>query len=248
MALRDEFEKQGNWLFRRRSYLPLLIFPLLLLALPDSENLQRLLGDANTIMYDIFCIVIAFLGLVIRCVTVGYVPAGTSGRNTDEQKADTLNTRGMYSICRHPLYLGNFVTIFGISLFVQSLWFSLITILAFWLYYERIMFAEEEFLHKKFGSNFSEWAEKTPAFIPNPRKWLKPEIPFSIITVLKREYSGFFSITSSFTLLKVLKNLTIRGKLELNFGWAMFFFGGLLVYLTLRTLKKKTKLLEVSGR
>ena len=32
----------------------------------------------------------------------------TSGRNTHDQVADSLNTSGIYSIVRHPLYVGNF--------------------------------------------------------------------------------------------------------------------------------------------
>ena len=30
MGMREEFESAGNWLFRRRGYLPLLLFPLML--------------------------------------------------------------------------------------------------------------------------------------------------------------------------------------------------------------------------
>ena len=71
-------------------------------------------------------IIISFLGEAIRIFTVAYTPAGTSGRNTKQQLADTLNTTGIYSLLRHPLYLGNFfmfldtfiftVNIYGISL------------------------------------------------------------------------------------------------------------------------------------
>ena len=45
MALRDELEKHGEWLFRRRSYLPLLILPILFVALKNSEGLKQAFGD-----------------------------------------------------------------------------------------------------------------------------------------------------------------------------------------------------------
>lgn len=48
--------------------------------------------------------------------TIGQVPKGTSGRNTSQQVADTLSTDGVYSVVRHPLYLGNFLMCMGVSM------------------------------------------------------------------------------------------------------------------------------------
>ncbi|MDI6728972.1 MAG: hypothetical protein QMD44_08640 [Thermodesulfovibrionales bacterium] len=39
MALKEELEKHGEWLFKWRSYLPLLILPVVLIALKDFEYL-----------------------------------------------------------------------------------------------------------------------------------------------------------------------------------------------------------------
>jgi len=153
---------------------------------------------------------VSFAGFLIRCITIGYVPEGTSGRNTKQQRADRLNTTGMYSVVRHPLYLGNFLIILGMMMFTQVWWIVLISVLMFWIYYERIIFAEEEFLRKKFGNLFLEWAEKTPAFLPRIKKWQKPDLPFSFRTVLNREYTGFFIITSSFTLLEIIGDIMVE--------------------------------------
>jgi len=49
-------------------------------------------------VWEILCLAISLLGLGVRIVTVGYVPKGTSGRNTRGQKANVLNTTGMYSL------------------------------------------------------------------------------------------------------------------------------------------------------
>ena len=38
MGMREEFESAGNWLFRRRGYLPLLLFPLVLYAAWHSPD------------------------------------------------------------------------------------------------------------------------------------------------------------------------------------------------------------------
>ena len=248
MALRNELEKQGRWLFKWRSYLPLLMLPILLIALRGSEYLERIAGSFAENIFDGFCIAISFLGLAIRCITVGYVPKGTSSRNTKGQKAKALNTTGMYSIIRHPLYFGNFIIFLGVTLFVEVWWFNLIAILAFWLYYERIILAEEKFLRQEFGDLYLKWAEKTPAFMLKFKTWKQPGLPFSFRNVLKREYASFFVIIASFTFLKIVGEIFAEGKLKLDLVWIIVFIVGLITYIILRTLKKKTKILDVEGR
>ena len=89
---------------------------------------------------------ISFLGLAVRVYTIGCVPEGTSGRNVKEQRADELNTSGIYSIVRNPLYLGNFFICFGLVAYpAPSFYMILSYVLLFLLYHERIIFAEEEF-------------------------------------------------------------------------------------------------------
>jgi protein-S-isoprenylcysteine O-methyltransferase Ste14 len=248
MALREEMEKQGSWLFKWRSYLPLLGTPIILVALRNSGHLERVFGDAVEEFWSFFSLSISFFGLGIRCLTVGYVPRGTSGRSTHSISAETLNTTGMYSIVRNPIYLSNFIIVLGPVLFIQVWWFALIVWLGFWLYYERIIFAEEEFLRKKFGDLFLEWAKKTPAFFPKFKNWKKPNLPFSIKTVLRREFNTFFAIIASFTFLGIAKDLFAEGKLELSLTWAIVFIIGLIIYFILLILKKKTKILNVEGR
>lgn len=248
MALREEFEKQGMWLFRWRSYLPLLAIPIFFLALKQAKVLERALGDSVSDFLEVCCIAVSFLGLLVRCLTVGYVPRGTSGRNTRSQVAETLNTTGMYSIVRNPLYLSNFIILFGITLFIQVWWFALLVWAGFWLYYERIIFTEEEFLRKKFGEQFIKWAEITPIIFPRLRNWKKPALPFSFKTVLRREFSTFFSIVSTYFFLEVANNFLTKKKPLVHISWIIFFLAGFAIYWFFFILKKKTKMLNVSGR
>lgn len=246
MALREEFENQGNWLFRWRSYLPLLLIGVILIGLRHFEYP----GQSHRLdqLWEIACIAISLLGLGIRAFTIGHAPKNTSGRNTSKQVAETLNVTGIYSLVRHPLYVGNFFCWLGISLFVRIWWINLITIFIFWLYYERIMFAEEEFLRKKFGEQYEQWAKKTPAFFPRFSNWIPPDLPFSLKNVFKREYSGFFAIIASFTFLEIIGDIFAEGRLEIDLMWTILFFLGLIVYVVLRFLKKKTKFLHIDGR
>jgi len=233
--------------------LPLLAFVILLIGLRD----YRYPGDSPRLdlLWDLSCLLVSFLGLGIRALTLGYVPGGTSGRNTKSQVAETLNTTGIYSIVRHPLYLGNAFISLGILLSIRSWWVTALLPMIYWLYYERIMFAEEEFLRGKFGDAFVEWSEKTPAFLPKFGNWRSPGLPFSFRNVLKREYPGFFGIIASFALLEIIETRIVEPELwnvENRFGldliWIVIFAFGLAIYMTLRTLKKRTRILNVEGR
>ncbi len=248
MALREDLEKQGNWLFRRRSYLPLFAIPFFLIALRNSEHLERIFGHSVEMLWGTASIGISFLGLIIRCLVAGYAPRGTSGRNTRSQVAEVLNTTGMYSIVRNPLYLGNFIIVLGATLFIEVWWLALIVWVGFWIYYERIILAEEDFLRRKFGDTFLKWAEKTPVFFPKFRNWKKPELPFSFKTVLRREFSTLFAIIASFTFLDIAEDLLAEGKFEFSAAWAILFIFGFIIYIVLLILKKKTHILDVRGR
>lgn len=248
MALRESMEKQGNWLFRWRSYFPLLGIPILLIALRNSGCIERMFGDLANTFWGIFSVSVSFLGFCVRFLTAGYVSGGTSGRNTRAQAADMLNMTGVYSITRNPLYLGNFIIIFGLVLFIQVWWFALIFWLGFWIYYERIIFAEEEFLRKKFGNVFLEWAEKTPGFFPKLSNWKKPELPFSVRTAIRREFPTFFATAVTFIVINAASDLITEREFKINAAWAVVFGVGFIIYLALYSLKKKTRILHAPGR
>ena len=248
MAIREEYEKSGGWLFRWRSFLPLLLVPILIIGLLDSQMIEKFAGRPFEKGWEIFSICVAFFGLLIRCIIIGSTPKGTSGRNTKRQKADSLNTKGMYSIVRHPLYVGNFFIFLGVVLFTKVWWLVLLGTLIYWLYYERIIFAEEAFLREKFGDTFLKWAENTPVIIPVFSKWESPELTFSIKNVLKREFNGFFAIIATITALHVVETVVIEKKFYISEKWMTFFLAGLVIYLILWFFKKFTSLLKVEGR
>jgi protein-S-isoprenylcysteine O-methyltransferase Ste14 len=246
MPLREDFERSGNWLFRRRSYLPLPMIGCYLLGLRHYHYL----GHSARLdhLWTGLCLAVSFFGLGIRAFTIGHAPKGTSGRNTRSQVADTLNTTGIYSIVRNPLYLGNFFVALGTTLFVHNGWLLLVYALSFWLYYERIIFAEEEFLRAKFGRQYLEWARRTPAFIPRFPLYRKPELAFSPRTVLRREYNGFFVVAMVMFLLEVGKDLDYSGNFAFDPGWFWYLGISFAVWVALRTLKKHSGLLNVEGR
>lgn len=246
MLLRKKMSKTGNFLFRWRSYLPLLMIVLILLAMRNFE--YPLYNEIFDELWEICCLLVAILGLAVRIATVGYTPKGTSGTNSSRQIAEVLNTTGMYSTTRNPLYFGNLLICLGISLFPRLWWFSLIALLVFWLYYERIVFAEEAFLEEKFGESYIEWAEKTPTFIPNFKTWESSEMTFSFRKVLKNEYKTFYAIVVALFVFEIIGDIYSAKAFELDVMWMVLLSASSLFYITVRILKKKTRVLDVEGR
>jgi len=244
MALREELKVQGDFLFRYRSYFPLilLVCGLGLMVLgelnggPDSINgYQKWLEEP--------AIFVSLLGLAIRIHAVGYSGRNTSGRNTDRgQIADMLNTKGLYSVTRNPLYVGNYFMWLGIAMLTCNLWFIGIFTLIFWIYYERIVYAEEEFLREKFGEEYLQWTTATPIFIPFKLKWQKPDAPFLWKKVLKQEKNGFLALFLVFFLFDVLGTWIATGEWTIHKPWLLVMvIVSAFSYVAIKLLKRYTR-------
>ncbi|KAA5549181.1 methyltransferase family protein [Adhaeribacter rhizoryzae] len=246
MPLREEFERDGNWLFKRRSWLPVLLYPFAIAVIYFYQDTTHPL--ITSVSWGLICFGVSFLGLIVRALTIGFTPKGTSGRNTEKQVAETLNETGIYSVVRHPLYLGNFLMWLGLFMFIGVWWFVLICALAYWIYYERIMYAEEEFLRRNYSARYEAWASRTPAFLPRLSGWVPSNLEFSMRNVLKREYNGLFATVVSFVLINILSYFFAEGEFKIDVLWQVIFILGAITFLVLRTLKKNTKILDIVGR
>ena len=130
----------------------------------------------------------------------------------------------------------------------MNFWFFLITSLAFWLYYERIMFAEERFLERKFGQQYLDWSLKVPAFIPSWKNYVKNTIPFSFKTILRREYSGVTATMLGFLFIDVLRNAFEKNQIEYQNSYGITLIIAISISIVFRTLKHNTKLLYEADR
>lgn len=247
MAFINSFEKEGNTLFKHRGQIPIVLF---ILAVPvvyytRPEGLSELTRSLMTWL----AVALSIGGFIIRAISIATTPKGTSGRNTKEgQVAESLNTTGIYSMVRHPLYLGNYFMWIGIVLFTFNFSFILIVSLMFWLYYERIMFAEERFLERKFGDAYMNWANQTPAFIPCLAKYKKNVVPFSFKSVLRREYSGVLATVMGFVFIDDLRRFFGGADFEWYTNAHYALLAAMVLALILRSLKHYTSLLKEEGR
>jgi protein-S-isoprenylcysteine O-methyltransferase Ste14 len=244
MSLVHELEKSGNWLFRRRGWLPLFIL------IPGAGYL--FIANRSVIYFnltwELICVFVSVAGELIRSYTVGYVPRNTSGRNVLDQMADELNTSGIYSIVRHPLYVGNFLMWLGPVLFLRSVWCVIIFVLAYWIYYERIIFAEEQYLRRKFGEEYDTWAFRVRSVIPRFRNFIRPDLAFSFRNVLKREYNSIANLFIVFAILDVIRNIAVTGKVYMEPLYITLLVAALIFWAVVRYLVKRTKFLYVEGR
>jgi protein-S-isoprenylcysteine O-methyltransferase Ste14 len=241
MSAQNQLEKLGNQFFKYRGQIPVLFFLgafILMHFFPMYQNWLNL-------NYTITAIGLVVLGHIIRALAVGKRAAHTSGRNRDQQVAHTLNSTGLYSMVRHPLYLGNITTYIGWAVFTGIDWLAPVFLVLFVAYYRLIIYAEEQFLTRKFGQTYLDWKSQTPLLLPAFWKFKANPQPFSIKVVLENEYSGWAaSMTTAFVLLLFQKY--ILGSLQQNqialLGMAIFIvvFG-----YGMRYLKKKTRVFKV---
>ena len=246
MALQEELKTQGDFLFKNRSYLPLIILVIGLSVFIHSEYQNKIIDNRIPELFNYIWLSISLFGLYIREVTVAHTPKNTSGRNTKEgQIAEQLNTTGIYSIVRHPLYLGNFFMWLGVAMLTNNTWFVIAFILLYALYYERIMYAEESFLIQKFGDTYLDWAKNTPAFIPSFKYYQKAKYPFSIKKALKKEKNGLAAVFLIFWVFSFTGKM-VKGKaIEFDF----WFYGALastMIYIVLKIVKKQKLLDEIN--
>jgi protein-S-isoprenylcysteine O-methyltransferase Ste14 len=244
MTIKKSLEVSGNFLFKYRGHIPLIVFVLIvpISFLTPYKTYASYHGLNETILFTALFLI--FSGHLIRARTVGKRTIQTSGRNRSHQVAQVLNKIGWYSLVRHPLYFGNYLIWFGLAIFLSNFWFVIILSLLFWIYYERIMFAEEVFLEEKFGGEFTEWASKTPSFFPSFKNYKPNDCPFSWRIVAKNEYPGIISSATSFLFILILKRSALLGYFSFCSSDAVFVVIIVVFGVSCKILKKFTAVFE----
>ena len=110
-------------------------------------------------------LIVMILGLTIRWSAVLWLGKAFSA-NVAIREKQTLNTSGLYSIVRHPSYLGLLVIFFAIGLYSRhwlALALALIPPTAALLYRIHI---EEAALNAAFGDEYAAYSKRTKRLIP----------------------------------------------------------------------------------
>jgi len=93
----------------------------------------------------------------------------TTLRTAETHRPDKIAIEGVYSIVRHPQYLGGLLAHVGTS-FLLSAWYSLLStpMMAVIIYF--ISWKEEEELIKEFGKEYEDYKKKVPMLVPRRRR------------------------------------------------------------------------------
>lgn len=175
----------GNFFFKYRAVSPIPFIIILFLFFTPRD-----LG-ANNLTVNLVALAVILLGLSLRIVAVGYSHFGTSGRE-NFLRAESLNTEGVYSIMRNPLYVGNFLVYNGVLIAFANPWaFIPFNIYLLVLYYF-IIHSEEAYLTGQYGETFEEYRRSTPRVTPAFSHFRRPSVPFSPRKVLFKEKNSVF--------------------------------------------------------
>jgi protein-S-isoprenylcysteine O-methyltransferase Ste14 len=93
----------------------------------------------------------------------------TTLRVAETHKTNKIVTTGVYSIVRHPQYLGGLLAHVGIS-FLLSAWYSLLSTPLMVLLVYIISRKEEKELIREFGKEYEDYTEKVPMLTPRLRR------------------------------------------------------------------------------
>jgi len=221
----------GDALFRRRSYMPLVLVPLFVLSVFDGRR-------PTPLSWEVLCFAVALSGLAFRAFVIGTAPQGASTRGTRRPTADSLSTRGAYSMVRHPLYVANTLIALGCALLSGTWYLPLIVVLLSFVYHERIAAREEAFLQSTFGDAFRAWANDVPAMIPAFSRYAPSNVPFQSQKVIMQESHGLCAIGTAFLVLDTLEDSVRLGTFHVDPTWVAVFVVTLIPFLIVVTVKK----------
>ncbi len=103
---------------------------------------------------------IALAGIVFRGAAAGVI-----------HKNDALAQQGPYRMTRNPLYFGSFLLAVGFAIMSGSLVGGILLVVPSALIYPVVIRNEEAFLSNSFGTEFEQFRQSVPCFLPRRVNW-----------------------------------------------------------------------------
>lgn len=131
-----------------------------------------LLKGLNIIVYRIFAPTkfIDIIALVFLIIGTIMLFLSTIRLNNDlvfglsSSEAHKLQTRGIFSISRHPFYLGFIFILFSSCLFSPH-YLNILAFIGAWIIHNFIMIKEEQFLSSQYGEEYRQYAKRVKRYI-----------------------------------------------------------------------------------
>ena len=155
----------GNFFFKYRNLLFILLYGLLFLPSPELFTEEVFHADYKTwpLIIGLF---VTVLGQAIRGATIGLAYIVRGGKDK-KVYAEHLVSTGIFSHCRNPLYVGNILMLLGVGILANSLIYVAVIMPLFLFIYQAIVLAEENFLRGKFGADFDAYCARVNRWIPS---------------------------------------------------------------------------------
>lgn len=131
-----------------------------------------LLKGLNISVYRTFIpvILIDFIGIVFLISGTVILFLSTFQLNRDlifglsSSEDHKLQTKGVYSISRHPFYLGFIFILFSSCLFNPH-YLNMLAFIGAWIIHHLIMIKEEQFLYSQYGEEYRQYARRVKRYI-----------------------------------------------------------------------------------
>lgn len=190
--------KTGRFLFKYRSLTPLPLIVIVLIFVRPTA------GVGHALLLNIGGLVVALLGEAVRIFAVGYAHTGTSGRES-YLRAEALNTSGIYSLVRNPLYIGNLLIYTGLLAVFANLPALLLFDTFLFIQYYFIILSEEHYLKITHGSRYESYCREVNRIFPRVNKYRPPDLPFNLRKVIQKENDSLFNLLMMYLLLLAYK-------------------------------------------
>jgi protein-S-isoprenylcysteine O-methyltransferase Ste14 len=194
------------------------------------------LGNKN-IFINLAGLLVSLSGEFIRIFTVGYASRGTSGRESF-LKADALNTTGIYSLVRNPLYIGNFLIFSGLIVVFANIWAEIVLAVFLFLQYYFIILCEEDFLKNQYGKDYADYCGKVNRVIPVFKNYRKNRNPFDLKKVVFKESDSVFNMLVMYLLVLAYKEKVYNGSIETQFLFIIIGIALIFSYISVKIIKK----------
>lgn len=221
----------GRFLFKFRSFTPL---PLIALTFIFFKPLSP------SPLWTVIGLATALAGEGIRMISVGYAGSGTSGRE-NFLKAESLNTTGLYSLVRNPLYWGNTLIFAGLLTMYAQPQALILFIVFLFLQYHFIVLAEEEFLFQQHGQAYAAYCSRINRWLPRFGDYARPGRRFDRRKVFFKENDSCFNLLMATLLILAWKDNVFCGRLRHPFILAGALAMLVIFYVWVKFLKKKER-------
>lgn len=197
-------EKAGEILFTLRDYTPI---PIIILALLFAEPTVQSLSIG---------VLVTLLGEAVRTYGVAFI--GSISRTRSYSNGQLIQ-EGPFRLLRNPLYFGNLVLSFGLSLMPSVWWLPLVVVGVFYVQYIPIVTWEERKLTRIFGEPYLEYCRNVPTrWFPSLSRLVKNgwyERPDSWKPALRSERRTLTSLLTYTIVMGLLFYFQLQGRIEL---------------------------------